>query len=518
MNRQMLTLTFISVVCAGTVTIAVPAFGAELDLSQAEKKVFAGRGPELPENQNLVGFWDEPEDYMHTLYSSPATRSTLVDRVDEAGGMSDYNAFYFSNDPLLSRYIDAAIYANPALWESEHRWRAALERIPQVSALPDPMFNITQFIDDIETRVGPQKTILSISQKLPWFGKLDAKAEMALRDALSAVEEYQARIREIVASVKRSYYDLAYLDAAIRVTEQDKSLLEHFADVAEKRYETGSGIQQAVIKIQAEITRDSDRLLMLRQQRESMVARLNTLMNNPPQQPIPVLVELVVPAVEFNLDRLYTLGKTNQQDLLAAKYQIEKSDQQIRLAKKEYFPDFTVGFNYWVIDKREDLDGMSPPEGNGDNADAVTVGFNIPLWEGKLMSGVREARELRHASERAYDRLENQMQFSVRDGVIRAETAADQLSLYEKVLIPQAEQALDSTQSAYSTGTLNALDLIDSERFLLNVRIAHAKLAADYMTALADIERAIGTAFPVLEISERGIDDEHGTAEEPETK
>jgi len=191
------------------------------------------------------------------------------------------------------------------------------------------------------------------------------------------------------------------------------------------------------------------------------------------------------------------LGEANQQDLLAAQYQIEKGNQQIRLAKKEYFPDFTVGFNYTVVADRDDSMGrLNPPEGNGDNASAVVLGFNIPLWEGKLMSGVREAKELKYASERAYDRLENQMQFSVRDGVIRAETSLDQLELYEKVLIPQAEQALESTQSAYSTGTLNALDLIDSERFLLNARVAHARLVADYMIALADIERAIGTAFP----------------------
>jgi len=490
-------LATISVLCVGVFAAPVPVFGTEHEVLQGETDLFADRRAESVENQNLVGLWDEPEDYMHLLYSLPPTRSRLIDRIDESGEMSGYDIFYFSNDPLLSRYINAAILANPGVWESEHRWRAAMERIPQVSALPDPMVNVTQFIDEIETRVGPQETILSLSQKFPWFGKLDAKAEMALRDALAAVEQYQARIRELVASVKRSYYDLAYLDAGIRITEQDKGLLEHFADIAQKRYETGSGIQQAVIKIQAEITRDSDRLLMLRQQRESMVARLNTLMNNPPQHPIPVLAEMVVPALEFDLDRLYALGKANQQELRAAKYQIEKHDQQIRLAKKEYFPDFTVGFNYTVVDDREDALGkLNPPEGNGDNASAVVLGFNIPLWEGKLMSGVREAKELKYASERAFHRLENEMEFSVRDGVIRAETTRDQLDLYEKVLIPQAEQALESTQSAYSTGTLNALDLIDSERFLLNVRVAHARLVADYMIALADIERAIGTAFP----------------------
>jgi outer membrane protein TolC len=61
---------------------------------------------------------------------------------------------------------------------------------------------------------------------------------------------------------------------------------------------------------------------------------------------------------------------------------------------------------------------------------------------------------------------------------------------------------LESTESAYATGQLKALDLIDSERFLLNVRLAHAKLKTDHMKSLADIERAIGTAFPSARIME----------------
>jgi outer membrane protein TolC len=59
-------------------------------------------------------------------------------------------------------------------------------------------------------------------------------------------------------------------------------------------------------------------------------------------------------------------------------------------------------------------------------------------------------------------------------------------------LLPQAEQALRSTEAAYSTGTLGVLDLPDSERVLLDVRLGLAKLNSDYMKSLAEMERAIG--------------------------
>ena len=64
------------------------------------------------------------------------------------------------------------------------------------------------------------------------------------------------------------------------------------------------------------------------------------------------------------------------------------------------------------------------------------------------------------------------------------------------MLIPQAEQALRSTESAYETGQVGALDLLDSERFLLQSRLLRARYHADYLKSLAQLERAIGTKFP----------------------
>jgi len=473
------------------------------------RSLFSGSafGQEYLERRDRLHRGDTPEDLIELAYETPASSSEIIRRTTEDGGMAEYGAFYYSGDELLADFIDAAIHANPAISESEHRWRAALQRIPQATSLPDPMFTIMPFINGPETRVGPQELALSLSQKFPWFGKLDARGEIALRDAMAAAERYQARIREVVASVKRAYYDLAYLDEAIRITREDKELLDHFEEVARARYSTGKGIQQAVIKIQTEITRDEDRLYLLERQRESIAARLNTLMDRAPAALVPTLAASSAPHVDMNVEDLYAKGRANRHELKAAKYMIEKGDHQIDLAKKEYFPDFNIGLNYIFVDDREDAAGrINRPEDNGRDVFGIMLGFNIPLWEGKNMSRVKTAEELRYASERGYDMAENAMEFSVRDAVLGAETALDQLALYEKVLIPQAEQALDSTEAAYSTGKLNALDLIDSERLLLNVRLAHAKLGMDYMKALADIEWAIGAAFPSGDI--RYADDE----------
>ena len=96
----------------------------------------------------------------------------------------------------------------------------------------------------------------------------------------------------------------------------------------------------------------------------------------------------------------------------------------------------------------------------------------------------------------AYARQEDSVLFELQDAYITLESLREQLDLYRHALIPQAEQSMESSEAAYETGKLTFLELLDSERFLLNVRYGYAKIKSDYLIAQADMERALGTRFP----------------------
>ena len=106
-----------------------------------------------------------------------------------------------------------------------------------------------------------------------------------------------------------------------------------------------------------------------------------------------------------------------------------------------------------------------------------------------------EATEATISSREAYRSLVNQVEASIRAVGFRIETLQEQILLFERTLLPQAEQVLRSTEDAYSTGSLGVLDLLDSERELLQVRMGLAQLISDYMKSLAEMERAIGAPF-----------------------
>jgi cobalt-zinc-cadmium efflux system outer membrane protein len=139
---------------------------------------------------------------------------------------------------------------------------------------------------------------------------------------------------------------------------------------------------------------------------------------------------------------------------------------------------------------------MSPPPDNGKDVYNFSVGVNLPIFRRKYDAGVLEASERFQAARDGYRDLINSVEVSVRAVGFRIETIRAQIDLFQNALLPQADQALRSSEAAYSSGALGVLDLLDSERVLLEVRLGLAQLRSDYLKSLAEMERAIGSAFP----------------------
>ncbi len=425
---------------------------------------------------------------------SPA-RSTLADQDPDT--VEILAPDFYAPETSLRAYVDKALAVNPSLAESEARYRAALERVPQVDALPDPTLTFTQAIRSVETRVGPQLNSISVAQRFPWFGKLDLRGEVVMRDALAAHQAHRARQRDVVVNTKRAYYELAYADTAIAITTEEQSLLDHYASLAETRYATGQGLLQAVIKLQAETTRLMNRLDILQQQRASIEARLNTLMDQPADNDIPPLAAPLVPPAQLGMEELYALGLDHREELKASQERILKSQKAIELAQRDRWPDLVVGLSFVNVGRRSDPAGITmPPPDDGKNALSLSAGINLPLFGGKYDASIREAGETLSAERSRYAHLVNEMEFSIRDEMIRVETLHEQIRLFQTALIPQTEETLRATESAYETGQLGVLDLLDSERTLLSTRLVNARYHADLLIALANLERAVGTQFP----------------------
>ncbi len=407
-----------------------------------------------------------------------------------------------NGDPRLAALVSEALERSPQVRQAQWDHRAARERVRQVSALPDPMVSVTRHLRTPETRVGPQTGGISVSQRIPWFGKRSDQGKVAASEAAARDELVRARRSEVVRQVKLAYYDLSYLDRAIEITAQEEELLRHYESLAQARYSQGVGLQQAVVKLQAEITRVRFRRQELLRQRTDAEAVLNALRDQPVHVPVPTIRPVNRPAVKVDGEELQRIAREDRPEVRAALLRMESEDGGVRLARRQYWPDIVVGAAWGSIGDRQDEQGrMLPPPANGKDVYSVSVGISIPLYRSKYDAGVQAASARHSAATEAYRGVLNEVDVAVRSAAFRLEMLEEQIALFRRALLPQAEQALRSTEEAYSTGTTGVLELLDSEEVLLDVRLGLARLETDYMKTLAEMERAVGSAFPLEESS-----------------
>ncbi|MGD9160593.1 MAG: TolC family protein [Desulfobacteraceae bacterium] len=384
----------------------------------------------------------------------------------------------------LDDYIKYALLNNPGLKAAYEKWLAALEKVAPAGTLPDPKMTFAYYINEVETRVGPQKYSVGINQTFPWFGKLDLKSKAASEMANVEKAKYDALKLMLISKIKKLYYQYSYLAQSIKITQDNITLVSNFEDVATAKYKGGAGLQNAVIKIQVELGKLDDRLTSLKDSITPVVAKLNSAMNRPSSASLPVPENIPDEKISMDKSELISLLRSGNPKLKALDYMAEKDNYMIDLAGKNYYPDFTLGLNYISTEPRYD----ATPADNGKDPVVASVSVNIPLWRKKYHSIKREAQAEQRSVRRSREEMENNLVADLEMAIFELRDADRKITLYRDTLLKKAEQNVSINQLAFASDKASFLDLIDAQRVLLEFQLAEKKALADYGKALADIE------------------------------
>ena len=101
-------------------------------------------------------------------------------RTDQEGAANPLQE-KLSEQTDLPTLIQLAYERNPRIESARTEWQAAVEKLPQITSLPDPMLMYGYFLRNVETRVGPQRHRLSFSQSFPYPGTLNAAGKVQIK-------------------------------------------------------------------------------------------------------------------------------------------------------------------------------------------------------------------------------------------------------------------------------------------------------------------------------------------------
>ncbi len=389
----------------------------------------------------------------------------------------------------LEEYLALAAKNNAGLRAAFNEWKAAAEAVPQARALPDPRFTYGYFIDEVETRVGPQRQKFGISQTFPWLGKIEARTDAAAAMAKAAQKKYEAKKLDLFYEVKSVYYEYAYLYTAIEKTKQNLDLVGYLEQVALARYSASAGSHPDVIRAQIEVARLDDKVKTLEQMRKPIVAKLNSVLNRKGGKSLPWPSRADYAPMEIDRNKvLAKINKLNPQ-IVTLKHTVAAAKQKVTLAEKRFYPDVTFGVDW--IETDDALMAGTPDSGK----DPIIAMFsvNIPLWADSYKAGVRQAK----ANLRKAGAAKRQKQNDIRAGAVRVlfdiEDSRRKVKLYTDILLPKANEMLAASEAAYKAGEIDFLSLINAQQTLLSFELMLERAITDEMQSSAELEKFIGT-------------------------
>jgi cobalt-zinc-cadmium efflux system outer membrane protein len=384
----------------------------------------------------------------------------------------------------LDALVGEALQKNPGVQSTLRQVEALRHRVPQVKTLPEPTVsvgwagNITPF--SVQHGDPSSYRGVTASQMLPYPGKLKLRGEIADREAESAWWEYEAARRKLVADVKSAYYDYFADSKAVEITRKDKDLLQKLSSIAEARYRVGKGIQQDVLRSQVEISLLLQRLTVFEQQKSTAQVRLNTLLFRNPDAELPSPASFEPVKIAHSLDELYTLASEQDTGLQREQRMVERNQYAVNLAKKDYLPDFSVGYMY---QQRPDLPDMH----------GFTVTANIPIYyRTKQREAVKEQTQQLVSSQRSKENRQTELFFAVKQQYLLAKSSEQLLKLYSQVIVPQSSLALESSMASYQVGTVDFLTILTNFTVVLDYEVSYYRELANYQMALANLEPLVG--------------------------
>jgi outer membrane protein TolC len=360
--------------------------------------------------------------------------------------------------------------------------------------LPDPVLSLNAMNLPTDTFALDQEPMtqlqLGISQQIPFPGKRRLRREAADAEHRASEAHLEEQRDVVIGKVRVAWWRLFAMDRALEIVERNQNLMRDFVEIAQTKYAVGNGLQQDVLLAQLELSKLLDRETRLTGTRRNRQARLNGLLDRPPD--VRVTLDRTPANSAFpELPPEQTLLSRAQQSrglLDAQRALLEASGDRVALAERDRYPDFRIAAGYGF---RQGED----PIGGGDRSDFLSVMFSVslPIYAGGKQNKAIEQR-MNERDERAFllSSAARQIGSEIGQHLANYEAAREQVRLLDAAIIPQAEQTVSSMLAGYQVNQVDFLNVINGQLTLYNAQISYWSALSDAKGALASLAAAVG--------------------------
>lgn len=385
----------------------------------------------------------------------------------------------------LNELIAEVLGSNPEVLAAQKRYEAARQRPAQARSLPDPMVSFGWNASGQPwpgAGLGTEPTAnigVMASQELPYPGKLRLKGIVASKEADAEAQQFRAAQLSVISRLKQAFYRLQHAYAMLDVLERNRTSLESLLRVTEARYSVGKAAQADVFRAQTQITVLETRIVQIERERRSREAELNSLLSHRQGSHLRRPEEPHMQPLAFSEAELLTKVGGMAPMLARDQKMIERAQSALSLARKDYYPDFTVNGGYYNM-------GSMPP------MYMFRADVKVPLRLGRTRAEVAERNQELAGAKYTYEATARSLEYRIRDEYNAAETAQKLLDLYLRTALPQARLAVESSLASYQTGSLDFTAVLANEVAAFEYEMNYHEQMQEFHLSLARLEEMTG--------------------------
>ena len=395
-----------------------------------------------------------------------------------------FTAFGFStltNAQSLDDYFKLAAENNPGLQAKYKSFEAAMQKVTQVSSLPDPNLSFGYFVSPVETRVGPQRARFSLTQMFPWFGTLKAQEDAATLMAEAKYQEFLDARNKLYYQVSAANYPIYKLQKLISIEEENQRILSSYKEIATIQFQNDKGSMVDVLRVDIMLKDATSNLSILEQKQKPLVTRFNKLLNRSDDDNIVVQDSLFTFSLPANYRKDSLLASNPILDELELKIEASKASEQAAI--KQGLPKLGVGLDYVIVGQRTDV---SLPD-NGQDVFMPMVSVSLPIFRGKYKAAQKEAQLMQESYSLQREEAANRLTSSYDMIWFEIQKQIELIQLYEEQ-IQESRQSLNLLFSAYSNSGKDFEEVLRMQQQILKYQKMKATALSEYHIAIAEMD------------------------------
>jgi outer membrane protein len=327
---------------------------------------------------------------------------------------------------------------------------------------------------------------VNIQETIYDFGRTHQNIALETENKVLGEQSLEQVKQKLSLYTVSSFYTLLYLQAAIKIKDEQIITLNEHLDYIQKQMATGSATEYQVLTTKVKISTVENQKVDLSAALTSQQAALNSLLGNDQSTTPVVRNEVAVESPVMSADSVLTYAYRNRDEVLINEKRSSLAELRLGMVKLQNKPFLSFEASAGA------KNGYIPDLGKFTPNYVVGLGLKVPLFD-----GMRNKYNLSQAQS-AITTLSYESEFTKRNisnEVIESQAlmlAASKKVTQSELQLQQAMKAYSLAETSFKAGIITNLDLLDANTSVSESSLMVLKAKIDFATSVYKLKAALG--------------------------